>query len=284
MAVTTANTINFPPTHDDLFVYPRGGRYWIGPRAPANLIAGVTLSIKAGGLKVDSREVPGDEGAERTFLGYEDAEWDVVLTIWDLQGQYAEVKRITAIFRQWQKNIVISDKDVKKNYVPQPMRILHPALSRWGITAGYLFGVEENGYNSGEGLVITMRWREYQEEYKKTTKASGTDKMGKDGVAGPQPYEGTGFIETVNPQGQSNIDYDVPVPTQTKPLQFSGVTAPDGTQLIPDINTNNRTLFYQETQGGYKIPANFAPNKVIPSPGTTKPEPPFIPLPFLKGP
>lgn len=277
MAVTTAATITYPPTHDDLFVYPRGGRYWIGPRKPANLIAGVTLSIKAGGLKVDSREVPGDEGAERTFLGYEDAEWDLVLTIWDLQSQYAEVKRITQIFRQWQNNIITSDLDVKKNYVPQPMRILHPALSRWGITAGYLFGVEENGYNSGEGLIITMRWREYQEEYKKTTKQTGAEKMGKDGVADKSSHdEGSNFDGI----GQSPVDFPVTPPETTKPNIVIAATTLGG--LVSPITTPS-TAFYQ-TVASYQIPGNFVQNKVFPSPGTSSVGPyapqsygPFIP-------
>lgn len=267
MAVTTATAITFPPTHDDLFVYPRGGRYWIGPREPANLIAGVTLSIKAGALKVDSREVPGDEGAERTFLGYEDAEWDVVLTIWDLIGQYNEVKRITGIFRQWQSNIIAADGNTKQNYVPQPMRILHPALSRWGITAGYLFAVEENGYNSGEGLIITMRWREYQEEYKKTTKATGAEKMGKNGASNEDPIQGDDFGKN---QTKPQSSTDLPVtPTTPKPTIISTAgAAPNGQPILPNITTST-SPFYQTTNGGYQIPSNFSQFKVQPSPGTS---------------
>lgn len=175
--MNTNTAITFPPTHDDMFIYPRGQRYWIGPREPADLIASVKFtSIKAGGLRIDEKEVPGTDGATRTFLGYEDAEWEFQVQIWDFERQYNEIKRIAKIFRQWQGFIVSNDGNVANSFIPKPMRVLHPALSRWGISAGILFNVSENGYTARDGLIITFSFKEYQEEYKQSTKKDTGDK------------------------------------------------------------------------------------------------------------
>lgn len=73
-------------------------RFVVGPRGRVDLQAAVRLSVKPGGLKEDSREVAGVDGATRTFLGYADAELTAEIQVWD-EEWLPQVRRLADLFR-----------------------------------------------------------------------------------------------------------------------------------------------------------------------------------------
>ena len=133
-------------------------RFVISPRPPADLIGAVRLSLKPGGLREDSIDVPGQDGATRTVLGYADAEITAEIRIWD-EAQLPNIKRLADLFRPRRE---------QKTFTP--VQIVTPAAERWGIKSVYIFEVRETAWNPRDGLTITLNMREWQpKERRKTT-------------------------------------------------------------------------------------------------------------------
>lgn len=139
-----------------------GKRYKIAPRRPCDLLASIRLTVKAGGLREDSKKIPGKDGWERTFLGYDDAELTLEITIWD-EGELAKIKNLFQIFRP------------RRGFEGAPLQIIHPAANRWGINSVYIVRPEETPYDPSQGYRLTVSMRQFQSKTEQTTK--GTKKM-----------------------------------------------------------------------------------------------------------
>lgn len=135
-------------------------RFVIAPRPPADLIAAVRLNLKPGGLREDSIDVPGQDGATRTVLGYADAEITAEIRIWD-EAQLQNVKRLADIFRPRRE---------QKTF--QPVQIVAPSAERWGIKSVYIFDVRESAWSPRDGLTLTLSMREWQPREKRKTKTT----------------------------------------------------------------------------------------------------------------
>jgi hypothetical protein len=61
-----------------------------------------------------------------------------------------------------------------------PVQIVHPATRRWGIAEVYLTDIEEAPLSWKEGYRLTLTFREWWPETKRTTKKSTTQKSGSD--------------------------------------------------------------------------------------------------------
>ena len=134
-------------------------RFVVGPRGRVDLQAAVRLSVKPGGLKEDSREVAGVDGATRTFLGYADAELTAEIQVWD-EEWLPQVRRLADLFRP------------RREAKPAPLSIIHPAALRWGIKQVYLVEIQERAWSPKEGLQVTLQMREWQPTEKRKTQGT----------------------------------------------------------------------------------------------------------------
>jgi len=135
-------------------------RFVIAPRAPADLIAVARLSLKPGGLREDSIDVPGQDGLTRTVLGYADAEITVEIQIWD-EAQLQNVRRLADLFRPRRE---------QKTF--QPLQIVAPAATRWGVKNVYIFEVREGAWTAQDGMTLTLQMREWQSRERRKTKTT----------------------------------------------------------------------------------------------------------------
>lgn len=157
-------------------------RFVIAPSGNADLRAAVSLKVKPGGLREDTQEIPGQDGASRTVLGYADAELTAEIVIWD-EAELPKLKRLNDLFRPRRE---------QKSY--QPVGIVHPAATRWNIKQVYIFAIEQSPWSAKEGLTVTLSMREWQpKEKKKTTKTKPVAKAGGILVAG-----GSGIPEGID--------------------------------------------------------------------------------------
>lgn len=158
-------------------------RFVIAPGGNPDLRAAVTLKVKPGGLREDTQEIPGQDGASRTVLGYADAELTAEIVIWD-EAELPKLKRLNDLFRPRRE---------QKTY--SPIGIVHPAATRWNIKQVYIFAIEQSPWSAKEGLTVTLSMREWQpKEKKKTTK---TKKVGKTASSGPT-ITGSGIPEGID--------------------------------------------------------------------------------------
>lgn len=151
-------------------------RFVIAPDAKADLKGAVRLKVKPGGLREDTREIPGQDGTTRTVLGYADAELTAEVIIWE-EEQLPRLRRLNDLFRPRREQSSFS-----------PIGIVHPAATRWNIKQVYIFALEETPWSPKEGLTLTISMREWQpKEKKKTSKAKP---VGGPTITGPGLPEG----------------------------------------------------------------------------------------------
>lgn len=131
-------------------------RFTIGPTLPADLIGTVEVSLTPGGLQEDSAAVPGRDGAERTFLGYTDAEASVTVRIWD-EGQLPRLRRLADLFRP------------RRGSPPTPVQVVHPSFSLWRIGYVYIVRLQEAPYSAKDGYSLNLTLREWQPKEKRKT-------------------------------------------------------------------------------------------------------------------
>lgn len=183
-------------THDDIILYPKGKRFVISANAKnkPDLLGAVTVTVKAGGLREDNKPVDGQDGVERTFLGYEDAEVTVNIRIWNL-NYLDEAKGLAGILRN------------KRGETPQAMQIVHPATYRWGITEVYLYGITESPFTSKGGMQLELQFREFQPvTTRKTTAAAKIKGASGTGGAGGIPEIGQpSGIDITAPSGANGV-------------------------------------------------------------------------------
>lgn len=152
-------------------------RFVIAPKLPADLVAVVRVEVKPGGLREDQKEVPGQDGVTRTFLGYADAEITAEIRIVD-EDQLGNVRRLADLFRPKRQ-----DSGAYK-----PVEIVHPAAQRWGIRNVYIFEIHESSWTSAEGMTITLSMREWQPTEKRKTKATKPIAAGAGAKAGDYSF------------------------------------------------------------------------------------------------
>lgn len=136
-------------------------RFVIAPDAKADLKGVVSLRVKPGGLREDTKEISGQDGSTRTVLGYADAELTAEITIWE-EEQLPKLKRLNDLFRPRRE---------QSRYIP--VEIVHPAATRWNIKRVYIFALEQTPWSARDGLTLTISMHEWQPtEKRKTRKTS----------------------------------------------------------------------------------------------------------------
>jgi len=135
-------------------------RFVIAPGGKADLKGAVSLRVKPGGLREDTQEISGADGAMRTVLGYADAELTAEITIWD-EEELPKLKRLNDLFRPRRE---------QKSY--QPVGIVHPAAARWNIKQVYIFALEQTPWTAKDGTTVTLSMREWQPREKKKSEAT----------------------------------------------------------------------------------------------------------------
>lgn len=133
-------------------------RYVIAPSGKADLKGAVSLRVKPGGLREDTQEISGNDGATRTMLGYADAELTAEIIIWD-EAELPKLKRLNDLFRPR-----------REQTTHQPVSIVHPAATRWNIKQVYIFAIEQSPWTAKDGLTLTLSMREWQPQEKKKTR------------------------------------------------------------------------------------------------------------------
>lgn len=139
-------------------------RFVIGPIGNVDLRGAVSLRVRPGGLREDSQEIPGQDGASRTVLGYADAELTAEIIVWD-EAELPKLKRLNDLFRPRRE---------QKTY--SPIGIVHPAATRWNIKQVYIFAIEQSAWTASAGLTVTLSMREWQPKEKRKT--TSTKKVG----------------------------------------------------------------------------------------------------------
>lgn len=171
--------------HEGITLIGSSGRYVIAPRKPCTMLGVVAVTVKPGGLKEDSAPIKGGDGAERTFLGYDDAQVTVELTLW-LPEELSKLKSFAKLYRN------------RRGRPAEPLDVIHPATERWGIRSVYIYELEERPYNPKDGYQLTLQLREFQPTTTRTTKktspinskaatgksSGGTATAGRDELAG----------------------------------------------------------------------------------------------------
>ena len=120
----------------------------LGPQGRV-AIPNVTVNVRGGGLEEDSAPIAGENGAERTFLRYRDAEVEVEA----VADSKAEFERILAVL-----NLYRNRRDKK----PVILQAAHPNLQLHGVRYVYLFEVESPDFSRESGFVLRFKLREWQ--------------------------------------------------------------------------------------------------------------------------
>jgi len=161
--------------HEEIVIV--GKRRWrIAPDPRADIVGECRVTVRGGGLRESSVEVPGQDGVVTTRLGYSPAEVTVEVRVAD----FRQLDRLRQ-FAEHHRN----RRGAQKH---DPVQIVHPATHRWGISEVYLTDIEEAPLSWKEGYRLTMTFREWWPETKRTTKKAAAQKGG----SGEEPLLGTG--------------------------------------------------------------------------------------------
>jgi hypothetical protein len=152
----------------------------------------VTVDVRGVGLKEDTLDVPGQDGTTRTFLGYTDAEADVLIDVWNADQFNRAIKAID-IFRP------------RRKAKPVAYTVLHPNLQAHNILYMYIFDIKAPDYTSENGYQVMLQMREWQEETKKRTSGASKTKGAGKGGAGTGKGSGAGNgANNANNAGKGN--------------------------------------------------------------------------------
>jgi hypothetical protein len=139
----------------------------------------VTVNVRGGGLKEDSAPVAGQDGVERTFLGYDDGDIEVE-SIADTKAEFNKLRAAVGLYRN------------RREGKPQVVTGIHPNLQLHGITNVYIVGLSSDDFDPDRGFILRLKLREWQSKTSRTTK--GTSK-----VAGGTAGTGVGAGDTSRP-------------------------------------------------------------------------------------
>ena len=124
------------------------------------------MTVRGGGLRESTVEVPGQDGVVTTRLGYTPAEVTVEVRVVNL-GQLDRLRQFAEHYR--------NRRGAQKH---NPVQIVHPATRRWEIAEVYLTDIEEAPFSWREGYRLTMTFREWWPETRRTTKKATAQKGG----------------------------------------------------------------------------------------------------------
>ena len=144
-----------------------GKRRWrIAPEPRADIVGECRVTVRGGGLRESKVEVPGQDGVVTTRLGYTPAEVTVEVRVVNL-GQLDRLRQFAEHYR--------NRRGAQKH---NPVQIVHPATRRWEIAEVYLTDIEEAPFSWREGYRLTMTFREWWPETRRTTKKATAQKGG----------------------------------------------------------------------------------------------------------
>ncbi|MDX2122966.1 MAG: hypothetical protein SF070_18140 [Gemmatimonadota bacterium] len=156
----------------------------VGPRGTVT-VPNVTVNVRGGGLKEDSRPVPGQDGREVTFLGFGDAEIEVE-SVADTEAEFRKVQAGVELYG--------NRRDGGR---PAVVTAIHPNIQLHGITGVYIFRVETPDYSPQTGFVTRFSLRQWQS---KTTGTAGASKVqGGAGAGGSGANDGRQGNAPANP-------------------------------------------------------------------------------------
>jgi hypothetical protein len=161
--------------HDEIVIVGQG-RWRIAPDSRADIVGECRVTVRGGGLRESSVEVPGQDGVVTTRLGYAPAEVTVEVRVADFR-QLDRLRQFAEHYR--------NRRGAQKH---DPVQIVHPATRRWGISEVYLTDIEEAPLSWREGYRLTLTFKEWWPETKRSTKKATAQKGG----SGEEPLLGTG--------------------------------------------------------------------------------------------
>lgn len=127
-----------------------------------------TAHVKmSGGLKEDSRTVPGEDGSTVTALGFDLRTFTVQLKI--ISGQeYEQLRQVLKLF--------------KRGKPLEELEVIYPSLDIMDIQRAYLFDVDLPEFKQGDEYEPVFFFKEWRPEVKKTASSSagGTKVIGQD--------------------------------------------------------------------------------------------------------
>ncbi|BDG16947.1 hypothetical protein [Thermus brockianus] len=171
-------------THDELVIVGPS-RWRIAPDPRADIVGQVRVSVRGGGLRESTVEVPGQDGVVSTKLGYSPAEVTVEVRVADF-GQLDRIRRFAEVYR--------NRRGAEKH---TPVQLVHPATHRWGIREVYLVDLEEAPLDWREGYRLTLRFQEWWPETK--TKKAAKQQGGGAGDEGGLLGQGVSVLEVDRP-------------------------------------------------------------------------------------
>jgi hypothetical protein len=151
--------------HDEIVIVGQG-RWRIAPDPRADIVGECRVTVRGGGLRESSVEVPGRDGAVVTRLGYAPAEVTVEVRVAD----FRQLNRLRQ-FAEHHRN----RRGAQKH---DPVQIVHPATHRWGIAEVYLTDIEEAPLSWKEGYRLILTFREWWPETKRSTRKAKAQKDG----------------------------------------------------------------------------------------------------------
>jgi hypothetical protein len=151
--------------HDEIVIVGQG-RWRIAPDPRADIVGECRVTVRGGGLRESIVEVPGQDGVKATRLGYAPAEVTVEVRVTD----FRQLNRLRQFAEHYRRRPGAHTHD--------PVQIVHPATHRWGISEVYLTDIEEAPLSWKEGYRLTLTFREWWPEVKRTTRKAKAQKDG----------------------------------------------------------------------------------------------------------
>ncbi|WP_337869848.1 hypothetical protein [Meiothermus sp.] len=148
----------------------------LGPQGRVT-IPNATVDVRGGDPEEDYAPIPGEDGGERSFLGYRDAEIEVE-AVADTKAEFDNLWAALALYRD------------RRDQAPRVLQAAHPNLQLHGVRNVYIIGVESQDFSRDTGFVLRITLREWQAKDRRRTKK--TSKVG-DGLAPGSPA-GTGPV------------------------------------------------------------------------------------------
>jgi hypothetical protein len=145
-----SDPFNSPLLWDRLELHGSSGKVTV----PGVASVDVTVAINE-----DTVDVPGQDGATTTVLGYKPAEITVNLQLWTPE-QFKRFKNVITVYRP------------KRGQAPKAVDVVHPKLALYGIRQAYIFSINDPPYDPVNGYRVTLQMREWWPESKKKTRGT----------------------------------------------------------------------------------------------------------------
>lgn len=134
------NPFDSPALWDKLTLEGGAGRF---------IVPGIVKISAEIGLSEDSAPVAGQDGLQKTLLGYTPAVFSVNIQIWKSE-QYRELEKLIGIF-----------KPKKSNQNPQAIVAIHPQIQLYDVKKVYLTNISTQPYNPTDGFLVALKLEEW---------------------------------------------------------------------------------------------------------------------------